>query len=77
MVLVSHFNMHISRNMQKGRRSKSNRLEIFQGDFLLFPESGAMSSRSPVTYTRSPTAHDKDDPVVIKVTSLLLSIYLL
>ena len=26
-----------------------------------------MSSRSPVTYTRSPTQHDKDDPVVIKV----------
>ena len=35
--------------------------------FLLFPESDTMSSRSPVTYTRSPTTHDKDDPVVIKV----------
>jgi len=29
-----------------------------------------MSSRSPVTYTRSPTAHDKDDPVVIKIRGM-------
>ena len=32
-----------------------------------FSENLKMSSRSPVTYTRSPTQHDKDDPVVIKV----------
>ena len=39
--------------------------------FLLFPESDTMSSRSPVTYTRSPTTHDKDDPVVIKVPAFI------
>ena len=71
MVSVSHLKTCLSRKMQKKRRSKSRRLEIFQEDFLPFPESGTMSSRSPVTYTRSPTAHDKDDPVVIKVLSLL------
>ena len=35
--------------------------------FSFFSENLKMSSRSPVTYTRSPTQHDKDDPVVIKV----------
>ena len=54
----------------KGVNTKNN----FQGDFLLFPESGKMSSRSPVTYTRSPTTHDKDDPVVIKVLFALLNL---
>ena len=43
--------------------------------FLLFPESDTMSSRSPVTYTRSPTTHDKDDPVVIKVPAFISCCY--